>query len=237
MKIRCSLDQAEKSFGGVFVLKRITLSLASGEIYGLLGPNGAGKTTLLKLAAGLMRPDAGQVRVCGRAPWTQREVLGEIGVLIETPCFYDHRTVWENLSIHLDELGREGDRFETLERVGLAERRDQRVKTLSLGMRQRLAIARAIVHRPKLLLLDEPLNGLDPVAMEELRTLLTQLAQEGTAILLSSHLLGEVERVAHRIGVLTQGELVLEEPMPALRERYGERLERELLGAMKGERV
>lgn len=225
----------ERAFGPAPVLRGVTLSLAQGEIYGLLGPNGAGKTTLLKLLAGLLRPDAGAARVCGLEVEENRStVLAQLGILIETPVFYDHLSAAENLELHLAYMGREGDVPAALARVGLADAGRKPVGSFSLGMRQRLALARAIVHRPRVLLLDEPLNGLDPVVVGELRQLFQSLAGEGLAILMSSHILSEVLHTAHRVGVLSQGRLVLEERVSTLQAAHPWDLEDYLVGQMAG---
>lgn len=225
----------ERAFGPAPVLRGVTLSLAQGEIYGLLGPNGAGKTTLLKLLAGLLRPDAGAAQVCGLEVEENRSaVLAQLGILIETPVFYDHLSAAENLELHLAYMGRVGDVPAALARVGLADTGRKPVGSFSLGMRQRLALARAIVHHPRVLLLDEPLNGLDPVVVGELRQLFQSLAGEGLAILMSSHILSEVLHTAHRVGVLSQGRLVLEERVSALQAAHPWDLEDYLVGQMAG---
>ena len=225
----------ERAFGPAPVLRGVTLSLAQGEIYGLLGPNGAGKTTLLKLLAGLLRPDAGAARVCGLEVEENRSAaLAQLGILIETPMFYDHLSAAENLELHLAYMGKAGDVPAALARVGLADTGRKPVGSFSLGMRQRLALARAIVHRPRVLLLDEPLNGLDPVVVGELRQLFQSLSGEGLAILMSSHILSEVLHTAHRVGVLSQGRLVLEERVSTLQAAHPWDLEDYLVGQMAG---
>ena len=225
----------ERAFGPAPVLRGVTLSLAQGEIYGLLGPNGAGKTTLLKLLAGLLRPDAGAARVCGLEVEENRSAaLAQLGILIETPMFYDHLSAAENLELHLAYMGKAGDVPAALARVGLADTGRKPVGSFSLGMRQRLALARAIVHRPRVLLLDEPLNGLDPVVVGELRQLFQSLSGEGLAILMSSHILSEVLNTAHRVGVLSQGRLVLEERVSTLQAAHPWDLEDYLVGQMAG---
>lgn len=224
-----------RGYGGTAVLRNITLELTAGEVYGLLGPNGAGKTTLLKLLAGLLVPDSGTASVCGLDVVRDRSAaLAEVGLLIETPEFYDHLSARDNLELHLACMGREGDISAALERVGLEAAGEKPVGRFSLGMRQRLALARAIVHRPRVLLLDEPLNGLDPVAASWLRRLLSELSGEGAAVLMSSHILGEVLHTAHRIGVLSRGRLVLEGRVSDLQAERPDDLEDYLVGQMAG---
>ena len=228
------LRELSRDFGGQRALSRVTCTIPAGGIYGLLGPNGAGKTTLLKILAGLLKPTSGQALVCGLdVGERQREVLGQIGTLIETPCFYDHLSAVDNLALHLAYMGREGD-VPALARVGLENVGNKPVGLFSLGMRQRLAIARAMVHRPRVMLLDEPLNGLDPIAIGSLRELLCQLEEEGLTLVVSSHILSEVEHTARRVGVLSRGKLVLEADMDRLKAEHPQDLEDYLIGQMSG---
>lgn len=229
------LRELSRNFGGQRALAQVTCTIPEGEIYGLLGPNGAGKTTLLKILAGLLKPTTGQALVCGLDVMEQRrEVLGQVGTLIETPCFYDHLSAADNLEIHLAYMGREGDVSAALERVGLEETGNKPVGQFSLGMRQRLAIARAMVHRPRVMLLDEPLNGLDPIAIGSLRELLLSLQDEGVTLVVSSHILSEVEHTARRVGVLSRGKLVMEADMDRLKAEHPRDLEDYLIGQMGG---
>ena len=224
-----------RSFGEEEVLHSVSLSIPSGEIYGLLGPNGAGKTTLIKILAGLLAPTAGTAEICGLDVAEHRtQVLSRVGTLIETPVFYDHLSARDNLEIHLAYMEREGDITAALTRVGLEHTGAKPVSRFSLGMRQRLALARTIVHQPEVLLLDEPLNGLDPIAIGEMRRLVQSLAAEGMSILLSSHILREVEHTASRIGVLSHGRLVLEEQVEALKASHPDDLEDFLVTQMSG---
>ena len=217
------------------VLSDVSFQLPAGQVCGVLGPNGAGKTTLLKLLSGLLRPTAGHSSVCGFDSVGDRgRALGRLGLLIETPVFYDHLSAGENLALHLAYMGAEGDIPAALDQVGLAGARDQSVGQFSLGMRQRLAMARALVHRPRVLLLDEPLNGLDPVAIRELRELFRRLAGEGVALLVSSHILSEVEQTADRVLVLTEGRLTMDASMADLRAAHPADLEAYLIAHMKG---
>jgi ABC-2 type transport system ATP-binding protein len=157
-----------KDFGEKSVLNRVSLEVSEGEIIGLLGANGAGKTTLLKLLSGLLEPTEGQITVSSHNPWNERDkVLKHLGILIETPVFYEHLTAYENLSIHLGYMDVKADIDKVLSLVGLDDAKGKQVSKFSLGMKQRLAIARCISHKPKMLLLDEPINGLDPVAIKK----------------------------------------------------------------------
>lgn len=194
-----------KSFNEKNVLQNCSLRLFKGEIYSILGVNGAGKTTLMKLLLGLQKPDSGTIIVCGENAAESNRYLNDVGSMIETPVFYKHLSAAENLEIHLSYLQKQADISKVLERVGLPFGESKPVSRYSLGMRQRLGIARAIIHNPRLLILDEPLNGLDPVAIAEMRELLRRLASEGVTVLLSSHIISDVVSVSDRIGVITGG--------------------------------
>ena len=181
-----------KTFHGKEVIKCCNMSVEEGTVYGFLGANGAGKTTVFKLLSGLLTPTIGKALVLGMDVVSERtKLLSEIGTLIETPVFYEHLSATENLKIHLAYMGKEGeDIADILSKVGLDDTGIQPVSTFSLGMRQRLAIARAIVHKPKLLILDEPINGLDPMGIREMRDLFFNLAKaDGMTLLISSHIL------------------------------------------------
>lgn len=193
----------------------VSITVPRRAIYGFLGANGAGKTTTLKLVLGLSRPDAGDIRLFGES--AARGVRG-IGSLIETPSAYDHLTGRQNLDITRLLLGlprREVDHV--LDIVDLAHAAGRRVGGYSLGMRQRLGIARALIGRPRLLILDEPTNGLDPDGIRDMRTLLRRLPESGdVTLIVSSHLLSEIEQVATHVGLLHRGRLLLEAPLEAL---------------------
>lgn len=205
MKIIAEVNFVDKSYGCSQVIKNCSFNICEGEIYGLLGVNGAGKTTLMKMMLGLQRRDRGNIRVLGTEAGSGTEYLSEIGSMIENPAFYGHLNGREILKMHLCYMGKQGDISEVLSLVGLDGVADRPVSQYSLGMKQRLGIARAIIHRPKLLILDEPLNGLDPIAITEMRGLMRRIADEGTAILLSSHIIGEIKHMADRIGILAGG--------------------------------
>ncbi|WP_426446018.1 ABC transporter ATP-binding protein [Paenibacillus sp. S-38] len=204
-------------------VEEVSMEVAPGEIYGFLGQNGAGKTTTLRMIMGLVLPTSGEVELFGRRLEGGGEGFARIGFLPEVPGHYPQLTVREHLRMHRRLTGFAGpDRTEeTLARLGLGGVGDVRAGRLSLGLRQRLGLARAILHGPELLILDEPANGVDPAGLHQLRQLLLDLAkQQGMAILLSSHLLGEVQQIADRIGILHEGRL--------LEQKGAEELERTL---------
>jgi ABC-2 type transport system ATP-binding protein len=212
-----------KTYDGARVVDGVSMRMRKGEIYGFLGPNGAGKTTLMRMLTNLVKPTAGTVELFGE-PLTARsyEVLKRIGALIEQPIFYEHLSAEANLRLHLDYLGYYDPAAveEALALVGLPDTGGKPVRHFSLGMKQRLGIARAISTRPELLILDEPVNGLDPLGIHELRELFRRLRTEhGMTLLISSHLLAEVEQIADTIGVLKAGRLVEEVPMERVRSR------------------
>lgn len=182
------VNSVEKSYGHAQVIRHCSFQIREGEVYGLLGVNGAGKTTLMKLILGLQRMDGGNIFVLGREVGSGPEYLPEVGSVIETPSFYGHLSGEEALSMHLSYMQKQGDIQGTLRLVGLGQAGAKPISRYSLGMRQRLGIARAIIHCPKLLILDEPLNGLDPVAITEMRGLLRHMAKEGMAVLFSRHI-------------------------------------------------
>ena len=208
-----------RRFGAVEAVREVALRVPAGTIYGLLGPNGAGKTTLLRLVLGLLRPDAGEVRLFGRPLAEGRvEALARVGAMVEAPAAYPHLTGEENLETTRRMLGLpRAATDEALARTGLEELRKRRAGTYSAGTRQRLGLARALLARPALLVLDEPASTLDPEWIRRLRDLLRELcAREGTTVLMSSHLLAEVEQVADVVGVLDGGRLRFQGPLSAL---------------------
>lgn len=184
------------------------MTVEKGSIYGFVGKNGAGKTTVIKMLLGLLKPTTGEATVLGLSSIKDNlEILRRTGNLVETPIFYEHLSAASNLQIHLGYMGmKETDMEDVLKMVGLANVGTQPVSTFSLGMRQRLGIARALIHKPELLILDEPVNGLDPVGIKEMRELLLHLAkQKGITILLSSHVLSEVEQIAEKVVFIVDG--------------------------------
>jgi ABC-2 type transport system ATP-binding protein len=216
-----------KRYGAHTAVDDVDLHVARGDRYGFLGPNGSGKTTLVRMLLGLVYATRGEIRVLGReVPRQVHEVLPRIGAMVEGPAAYGHLSGRANLDL-LDASGpggRSGRRrrvVEALERVGLAGIDRRPVRTYSLGMRQRLGLAGALLTTPDLLILDEPTNGLDPHGIREIRELLTELNGEGTTVFLSSHLLAEIEALCTRVGVVDHGRLVLEEPLDAVRRNTG----------------
>jgi ABC-2 type transport system ATP-binding protein len=198
----------------------LALAVPQASIYGFLGPNGAGKTTTLRLLLGLIRRQRGTISIFGRNLDTHRvDILRQVGSLIETPSLYEHLSAAENLTllqrIHRVPAARIA---QVLERVGLAGTRDKRAGQFSLGMKQRLGLAAAMLHRPSLLILDEPTNGLDPNGIIEMRDLLIAFTRdEGTTLLVSSHLLAEVERLVSHVGIVHHGRLLFQGTLDALR--------------------
>lgn len=225
-----------KSFGGKEVIHDCSLSVEQGSLYGVLGRNGAGKTTLFKLLLGLQHPTAGTASVMGLDSVQDcGAILRRTGSLIETPVFYEHLSAVENLRLHLTYMEKEADPLPVLEQVGLGDVGCQPVSEFSLGMRQRLGIARALVHQPEVLMLDEPINGLDPVGIRELRVLFLHLAKEkGITILFSSHILSEVEQLADYVGIMAGGKMIQEAGMEDLHRRHPTGMESYLLSVMQG---
>ena len=195
------------------VLRDLDLAVSTGSIYGFLGPNGAGKTTTLRLVLGLLREQQGTIRVFGKALRDHRvEILRKIGSSIESPSLYGHLTARENLEVWRRVFGSDARRIDdVLTLVGLADTGRKRADQFSLGMRQRLSIAVALLHEPSLLVLDEPTNGLDPHGIIEVRDLLTRLNREhGMTILVSSHILAEIEKIVTDVGIIHKGVLMFQ---------------------------
>lgn len=236
-QIVISASNLTKTFLGKEVIRNCTFSVERGSIYGFLGRNGAGKTTVLKLLLGLLKPSAGTASVLGLDSVRDNEaILRRTGSLIETPIFYEHLSAADNLRLHLAYMGIEDTDVEPmLCRVGLPGTGSQPVSAFSLGMRQRLAIARAIIHRPEVLILDEPVNGLDPVGMKEMRILFRRLVQEEEmTILMSSHLLSEIEQIADRVGVIADGTVVQEAEMADIRKQHPSDMEDYFISLIQG---
>ena len=203
------------------ILSGINLQIAEGEIYGFLGPNGAGKTTLMKCMLSLSTITSGSIEIFGKKLQEHREeILSQIGSIIESPIFYDNCTAKEILEMDAQYMGKniiESDIIRALRMVGL-KNTTKKVKDFSLGMRQRLALARAFLTKPKLLILDEPINGLDPIGIQEIRNLLLSLSKEhGITILISSHILSEISQIADKIGFIKTGEMVEQVSMKEIR--------------------
>ncbi|WP_456611384.1 ABC transporter ATP-binding protein [Blastococcus sp. SYSU DS0619] len=212
-----------KQYGRLRAVDGIDLDVRAGDVYGFLGANGSGKTTTVRMLLGLVLPTRGEIELLGeRMPRAARRVLPRVGALIEAPAAYGHLSGRENLAL-LDAAGPGGARrdrrrrvAEVLDQVGLGGVGRRPVKAYSLGMRQRLGLAGALLRRPELLVLDEPTNGLDPQGISEIRELLLELHRGGTTIFLSSHLLAEVEQLCSRVGVLDRGRLVLQDDLATL---------------------
>jgi len=213
-----------KRYGPVLAVDQVDLDVREGDRYGFLGPNGSGKTTLVRMLLGLVYATSGEIEVMGK-PMPRRcaEVLPQIGALVEGPSSYGHLSGRANLAL-IDAAGRGGARrnrrariAEALERVGLSGIDNRPVKRYSLGMRQRLGLAAALLRAPRLLILDEPTNGLDPRGIREVRDLLSELNKAGTTVFMSSHQLTEVDQLCTRIGVIDRGRLVVQEELEVLR--------------------
>ena len=231
------VNNLTKCFGEKEVLRDCSMTLSRGTIYGLLGMNGAGKTTLFKLLTGLLCPDYGSIEILGSDMLKERDkMLARIGSLIEAPVFYEHLSARKNLELHLSYMATAGMGAEkALQMVGLTGIGEKAVSAFSLGMRQRLGIARAIVHEPELLVLDEPINGLDPVGIKQMRELFVNLVKEKkTTILFSSHILSETEHIADTVGVLSGGKFVDEADLKELKERKQGSLEDYFFTLMTG---
>jgi ABC-2 type transport system ATP-binding protein len=206
-----------KSYGENLAVDHLNLRVRRGEVYGFLGPNGAGKTTTLRLLLGLAKPTSGGASVLGRAPGSS-ESIARIGALIESPGFYPGLSGRDNLRVLAHHSGTPRRRIDTvLEEVGLVDRAKDRFATFSQGMKQRLGVAAALLKDPELLILDEPTNGLDPAGIAEMRTFIRRLGHGRRTVLLSSHLMAEVEQVCDRAGVISRGVLVKEGTVDELR--------------------
>lgn len=208
------VEGLHKKFGNVKVLDDVNFTVKKGDIHGLLGANGAGKTTLMKIMLDLLKPTEGSVKLLGnKVSENNSAVLSKVGNIIEVPVFYDALTVNENLNIHCDYIDdsykKEISRI--LDLVGLHGIENKKVKELSLGMKQRLAIGRSILCKPDILILDEPINGLDPKGIVDIREIITKLnVEEGITIIISSHIISEIKKVADTIGILHNGKLIEE---------------------------
>lgn len=211
-----------KSYGDFAAVSGVNLHIPKGSVYGFLGPNGAGKSTTMRMFLGLTKPTGGTFVIDGkRYPENRVEILKEIGSLIEAPAFYGNLSGEENLDIIRKILGLpKSDVAEALELVGLTQHKDRLAKKYSLGMKQRLGLAGALIGRPPILILDEPTNGLDPVGIHEIRTLIRSLPQKfDCTVFVSSHLLPEIELMADDIGILNHGRLLFEGKLEELK-RY-----------------
>lgn len=213
-------DNLSKEYDGVYRVQELDIRIKEGEIYGFLGPNGAGKSTTMKMLLGLVKPTSGTIEIMGK-PFNEknrRDILASVGSLIESPSYYGHLTGRENMEIirRLLDLPKKNIE-EAVHIVRMENQMEKKVKNYSLGMKQRLGIAMALARFPKLLILDEPTNGLDPAGIEEMRELIKMLPKQyGMTVMISSHILSEIDQMATVVGIINQGCLIFQEKMSVL---------------------
>ncbi|AKN31004.1 bacitracin ABC transporter ATP-binding protein [Clostridium carboxidivorans P7] len=212
-----------KEFKNFSAVKNLNMTIQKGDIYGFLGENGAGKTTTIRMIMGLIKTTSGEIELFSeKASSKNRRLLQRIGSMIEYPGFYPNLTAKENLEIHRRMMGMQGKDCiaDSLKIVGIEDVKDKKVKEFSLGMKQRLGIARALLHHPEFLILDEPTNGLDPIGIKEIRELIIDLShKQGITFLISSHILSEIQQMANKIGIIHKGELLEEIAYEELQKR------------------
>lgn len=215
-------NRLSKKIGSKMLVTDVDIHIRKGEIYGFLGPNGAGKTTVMKMITNLWKPASGTIELFGeRLTPKSYDVLKRMGSIIEFPVFYDHMTGRENLRLHCEYMGyyNTGSVENAMQMLNLTDAADQPVRNYSLGMKERLGIARAVMCKPELLILDEPTNGLDPAGMKQIRDLLKMLSSEyGITIMISSHILSEVESIADTVGIIHHGRMMKEIRMQDIEE-------------------
>ncbi|MCR8846038.1 ATP-binding cassette domain-containing protein [Paenibacillus sp. SC116] len=232
------ISQLCKTYKGIETVSNVHMNIKKGEIYGFLGPSGAGKTTIMKMILNLVKPTSGEITVLNEIVLpTSYQYLKKIGSIIENPVFYDALTAQQNLEIHCEyaDYTHKGVAEEALEIVGLSNVGDKKISEFSLGMKQRLGIARAIVTKPDILILDEPINGLDPIGIKDIRELLVHLKEQlGVTILISSHIVSEIESIADTIGVINRGRLLTEVKMDDIRQQHSH-LEKYFLQLIMGD--
>lgn len=224
MELIVETRKLTKKFGRESAVEDLDLQIPRGEIYGFLGPNGAGKTTTIRMLLGLTRPTSGSVHIFGKDLKEDRlNILRKVGSLVENPSYYPHLTAYENLEALRKILGTPKSRIrEVLDIVRLTNVADKKVKGFSLGMKQRLGIAAALLHSPELLILDEPTNGLDPSGIIEMRNLIKRLPEEyGMTVMISSHLLSEIDQIATAVGIVSKGRLIFQDTIKTMR-RYAQ---------------
>lgn len=216
-------ENLSKEYDGIYRVKDLDIRINEGDIYGFLGPNGAGKSTTMKMLLGLVKPNAGTIEIMGRNfnEKNRQGILKDVGSLIESPSYYGHLTGKENMEIIRRLLDLPKRNIEEAVRIVRMEKQmDKKVKNYSLGMKQRLGIAMALARRPKLLILDEPTNGLDPAGIEEMRELIKVLPKRyGMTVMISSHILSEIDQMATVVGIISQGNLIFQENMSVLDEQ------------------
>jgi ABC-type multidrug transport system, ATPase component len=201
----------EKNFGSLKAINNISFSLEKGDVYGFLGPNGSGKTTTIRIILGLLRSDKGEVFIDNiNIKEKFYAAISRVGALVEGPAFYEYLTAEENLGVFAAYSGDVNKKLisELLDLVGLSQRAKEKVEKYSYGMKQRLGIAQALLNRPKLLILDEPINGLDPQGIKEIRNIIIDLSKNGTTVFLSSHILSEVEQTCNKVMIINKGKHV-----------------------------
>ena len=229
MSVVIKTTNLTKFYGNQISVDHLNMTVNQGEIYGFLGRNGAGKTTTIRMLLGLVKPTHGQIEIFGENLFNkQKEILRRIGSIVEVPGFYENLTAAENLLINAKIIGvhKKNAIEEVLEMVGLQHETKKPVGKYSLGMKQRLGIARALLHYPELLILDEPSNGLDPIGIKEMRRLIKTLAKErNITLLISSHILSEIEQLADHVGIIHEGKLLEEATYDQLRRRNRKYLE------------
>lgn len=218
-----STDNLSKEYDGVYRVQELDIRVKEGDIYGFLGPNGAGKSTTMKMLLGLVKPTSGTIEIMGK-PFNEKnrkDILHSVGSLIEAPSYYGHLTGRENMELIRRLLDLPSNNIdEAIHIVRLENQMDKKVKNYSLGMKQRLGIAMALARKPKLLILDEPTNGLDPAGIEEMRELIKTLPSKyGMTVMISSHILSEIDQMATVIGIINQGNLIFQERMSVLDEQ------------------
>ena len=215
-----------KLFGEMKATDAISIQVNKGDIYGFIGLNGAGKTTLIRMLLGMIKPTSGSVMLFGKELKSDFDLWNQIGYMVETPYSYPNLTVIQNLSIYYKLRGLQNPLLvdHIIEKLKLTKYKDIKANVLSLGNQQRLGIAKALMHQPKLLILDEPINGLDPEGIVEVRELLKDLANNGSTIFLSSHILTEISKIANRIGIIHEGKLIKELTTAELKDQLIQKL-------------
>ena len=207
-------NHVSKKFKKTYAIKDLSMCVRKNSVYGLLGPNGAGKSTLLKMITGITRSTSGEI-LFNNHPWSRKDLLN-IGSLIESPPLYENLTAFENLKVRATLLGIRAEKCtEVLQKMDLADTKNKKISDFSLGMKQRLGIALALLNNPQLLVLDEPTNGLDPFGIEELRIMIRTFAESGISVIISSHILSEIQQVADDIGIIYNGSLLYQDKVEA----------------------